>query len=495
MKITRKALSVIMALVLAMSAFAVSASAIEFTYTHPTNIPGVDRIYELAGGTSYATATKIAPGETVYATFADDEAAAADAAEEGTEEAKEYVAYYAVNTGSATRLVFEFKASVAAKLTIIPEGATSLAERNYPAADKPAEESYKDTFDVASGKYYYIIVKASEECEYTFTTATNAILDSKNEIITPSVDINKSAVTLYATESFDIDLTNAKPTLLNYYWEVRDNEKTPMIDETKIITVSQNGVVTVARNSKDFNSGSITAEVRAYVYYNNEVYWKTCTITALPANLNINPYFDSSAENCLLLGIGGKQTIKYSTSVKNAKIVWTSKDESIAKVNVFGTDANIVGVAEGSTEVYADVCIKDASGNYTDKIARRTIRVDVSSTYSQVTGVELSDAALSMRVGNSKTLTYKVVHVPANILPDNTKVKFTSSNPAVAKVNDAGVIEAVAEGTATITVTTEDGGYTAKCEVTVKAALPNWLTILIAPFEIIYNLIRMLMGK
>lgn len=485
MKTLRKSVALVMALVLAMSALAVSAAAITIPYTHPTNIPDVGEIYELAGGTSYTTATKVAPGETVYASF------------EATEPATtEYAAYYTVNTGTATRLMFEFEASVEASLTIIPEGGTSLSERNYPAADEPAKESYTDTFDVASGKYYYIVVKAAEPCEYTFTTATNAIIDSKtNEIITPSVDINKKAVTLYATESFDIDLTNAKPTLLNYYWEVRDNEKTPMVDETKIITVSQNGVVTVARNSKDFNSGSITAEVRAYIYYNNEVYWKTCTVTALPADLNINPYFDSTAENCLLLGIGGKQTIKYSTSVKNAKIVWTSKDESIAKVNVFGTDANIVGVAEGSTEVYADVCIKDASGNYTDKIARRTIRVDVSSTYSQVTGVELSDAALSMRVGNSKTLGYTVLHMPANILPDNTKVKFTSSNPAVATVNDAGVVEAVAEGTATITVTTEDGGYTAKCEVTVKAALPNWLTILIAPFEILYNLIRMLMGK
>lgn len=474
MKALRKSMALVMALVLAMSALAVSASAITAPYAHPEDV------YQLAGGTSYATAAKVAPGETVYSS--------ASAADE--------VAYYAVNTGTATRLMFEFEASAAASLTIIPEGGTSLSERNYPAAEQPAEDNYTDTFDVSAGKYYYIIVKASETCDYTFTTATNAIIDPKtNEIITPTVDINKSSATLYATESLDLDLTNAKPTLLNYYWEVRDNAKTPMIDETKIITVDQNGVVTVARNEKDFNSGSLTAEVRAYVYYNNEIYWKTCTITALPADLNITPYFDSSAENCLLLGVGGKQTIKYSTSVKNAKIVWTSKDETIAKVNVFGTDANIIGVEDGSTEIYADVCIKDAKGEYTDKIARRTIRVDVSSLYSVVTGVEFSDSALSMRVGNSKTLEYKVIHTPENVKPDNMKVKFESSNPAVATVNAAGVVEAVSAGTATIKVTTEDGGYTATCEVTVKEALPNWLTLLIAPLEIIYNFIMMLMGK
>ena len=49
----------------------------------------------------------------------------------------------------------------------------------------------------------------------------------------------------------------------------------------------------------------------------------------------------------------------------------------------------------------------------------------------------------------------------------NKNVNFTSSNPTVAKVYFNGGIKALSPGTATITATTEDGGYTATCKVRV----------------------------
>ena len=51
---------------------------------------------------------------------------------------------------------------------------------------------------------------------------------------------------------------------------------------------------------------------------------------------------------------------------------------------------------------------------------------------------------------------------------DNKKVSFVSSNPEVATVDANGVITAVANGTATITITTEDGSKTANVNVTVE---------------------------
>jgi len=49
-------------------------------------------------------------------------------------------------------------------------------------------------------------------------------------------------------------------------------------------------------------------------------------------------------------------------------------------------------------------------------------------------------------------------------------VTWTSDNPAVATVDAGGNVTAVAPGTATITVTTVDGGKTATCVVTVATA-------------------------
>ncbi len=81
-----------------------------------------------------------------------------------------------------------------------------------------------------------------------------------------------------------------------------------------------------------------------------------------------------------------------------------------------------------------------------------------------VTGVTLSGTT-SVKVGNTTTLT-------ATVAPDNAtnkNVTWTSSDTSVATVAD-GVVTGVAAGTATITVTTEDGGFAADCTVTVSRA-------------------------
>lgn len=81
-----------------------------------------------------------------------------------------------------------------------------------------------------------------------------------------------------------------------------------------------------------------------------------------------------------------------------------------------------------------------------------------------VTGVTLNKDTLDLNVGNSETLTATVK--PTNAT--NQSVTWTSSNKAVAAVDENGNVTAVAPGTATITVTTLNGRHTATCEITVK---------------------------
>lgn len=79
------------------------------------------------------------------------------------------------------------------------------------------------------------------------------------------------------------------------------------------------------------------------------------------------------------------------------------------------------------------------------------------------TGVKMSSSALNLTVGDTEMLV-------ATVLPENATnkaVSWSSSDKSVATVSD-GTVTAVAEGTATITVTTEDGGYTSSCTVTVN---------------------------
>ena len=82
-----------------------------------------------------------------------------------------------------------------------------------------------------------------------------------------------------------------------------------------------------------------------------------------------------------------------------------------------------------------------------------------------VTGVSLNASSGELTVNGQTTLTATVV--PANAT--NKTVTWTSSAPAVATVVN-GVVTALSAGTAVITATTEDGGFTATYSLTVKVA-------------------------
>lgn len=83
-----------------------------------------------------------------------------------------------------------------------------------------------------------------------------------------------------------------------------------------------------------------------------------------------------------------------------------------------------------------------------------------------VRGVSLDRSALTLIEGGTAQLTATVEPIDAT----NKKVTWSSSAPDVAVVDASGNLTAVAEGTATITATTEDGGKTATCTVTVAHA-------------------------
>ncbi|MBR5744131.1 MAG: Ig domain-containing protein, partial [Muribaculaceae bacterium] len=81
-----------------------------------------------------------------------------------------------------------------------------------------------------------------------------------------------------------------------------------------------------------------------------------------------------------------------------------------------------------------------------------------------VTGLGISPIELNMVVGETSQL--EIVVLPGNA--SNKSYTISSSKPAVAKVSATGLVTAVGEGTSTITVKTDDGGFTETCNVTVS---------------------------
>lgn len=92
----------------------------------------------------------------------------------------------------------------------------------------------------------------------------------------------------------------------------------------------------------------------------------------------------------------------------------------------------------------------------------------IDGEFILVTGVSLDKTTLKFS-STAATQTLTATITPPNAI--NKGLTWTSSNNSIAKVSTAGVVTPVANGTCTITVTTNEGGYSAACAVTV-ANLP-----------------------
>ncbi|MCD8295724.1 MAG: Ig-like domain-containing protein [Clostridia bacterium] len=131
-----------------------------------------------------------------------------------------------------------------------------------------------------------------------------------------------------------------------------------------------------------------------------------------------------------------------------------SEDESVAAITYSNDDNSIeiTAVSAGETSITV--------GSAANSNVKTFIKVTVMTA---VTGVTLDETSVEMTAGESLAVTATVEPGDAT----NKAVSWSSSDESVATVKD-GVVTAVAAGTATITVTTEDGGYTATLAVTVK---------------------------
>ena len=90
-----------------------------------------------------------------------------------------------------------------------------------------------------------------------------------------------------------------------------------------------------------------------------------------------------------------------------------------------------------------------------------------------VTGVSLSPVTDSL--GIASTLQLNTIIEPQGA--SNQNLSWSSSDTSIAKVSSTGLVTGVAEGTATITVTTEDGGFKAQSTVTVVYVTVTGVTV------------------
>ena len=151
------------------------------------------------------------------------------------------------------------------------------------------------------------------------------------------------------------------------------------------------------------------------------------------------------------IAVGGTKELDYIYSPANRLVMgaeWKSSDETVATVE----NGKVTGVGEGTANITV------TAGGKSD-----TVSVNVIKDPVPLTALALSQNSLRLEPGESKAV--GVIKTPEDT---TDKVTFTSSDPAVASVDEAGVVTAKKIGSTTITA---EGGskekLEAKCEVKV----------------------------
>ena len=239
---------------------------------------------------------------------------------------------------------------------------------------------------------------------------------------------------------------------LGVYDECYKNIKYTSTDE-EVAVVSSDGVVSAKKK------GSTTIKV------NNGYKTVTKKVNVVAASgvnsvtgvkLNVTSLTISVGKN------GSLSAIVSPSDATNKAVTWSSSNESVALVSSKG---KVVGVGVGSAVItvttqdgnktaMANVTVKRASSSSSSgSSSSGGSSSGSSSKYKKVTKISINSDDFTVKVGNTKSLTYTIS--PSNAT--NKKVSWDTSNPSVAKVNSAGKVTGVGAGTAYITIKSVDG--------------------------------------
>ena len=129
----------------------------------------------------------------------------------------------------------------------------------------------------------------------------------------------------------------------------------------------------------------------------------------------------------------------------NKMVTWKSEDETVATVSAAGV---VTGLKLGTTKISAT----SMEGNYSDTLVLTVAPISVK-------GVKIlsgTDGVMTIGLSSNYAIAYEII--PANAANKNTT--WESSDPETVQVQNTALIIGLKNGSAILTVTTEDGGYT-----------------------------------
>lgn len=234
-------------------------------------------------------------------------------------------------------------------------------------------------------------------------------------------------------------LTPLNATNQNLTWTSSD-ERIAIVDANGMVTALKTGVVEIEAVTEDGGHRS------------------DATLTVVPGNgdqvtvsgIELNPSF-------VILEKGQSRKLSYIISPLNASnksVVWSSEDESLAKVDQNGW---VTALQEGSVSIKATTVDGDFMATSTISIVSKGEEV------IPLKRIYVTPQQLILGVGQSNQLSY--IATPSNAT--NTKVTWKSMDERIAIVDQNGKVTALKPGKVEIEATSEDGNFKSDATLTV----------------------------
>lgn len=243
-----------------------------------------------------------------------------------------------------------------------------------------------------------------------------------------------------------LDLTDVKYESIKhgFYWGTSEGAQNTFINgeaKDNAMTASMTGL-----NHKTQYRYKAYVKLDDQTFYGEVKTFTTDVVKVESVSLDRNEYTFDTIGNIITLN----PTV-LPADATDKSVEWSSDNEDVATVDQSGT---VTAKSDGTATI--TVTTKDQG-----KTASCTITV---SHYQYVTEIKLNKAYLSLNEGANYTLT-------ATVTPEDAVDKsltWTSSDTAVATVDENGIVTAVSKGSATITAQANDGsGKKASCQLTV----------------------------
>ncbi len=363
---------------------------------------------------------------------AEDEDEPTDDETTGDDTEKISVESVSLSESEITLVIGENKAITA---TVLPENATNKTLRWSISGTDVA--TVEDGLVTAVGVGRTILIVSSNDGGKYKTCVINV---TDGSVPIQSISLNESTINMEIGESETLEATVLPENATDKSVTWTSEDPTIATVEDGVVTAVAEGHTTIIATGSD----GIT--------------WAGCSVYVTDPNPSVKSV--SLNESTLEIDLGENSTLTATVMPYNAvdkSVIWESSDTDVATV------ANGVITAVGVGETTIKVTTVD--GGFT-----ATCIVTVVDNSIHVTGVSFENDTETIE--QNDTITLNPIVTPANAT--NTSVTWESSDTSIATVNSNGVVTGVMPGEATITVTTEDGSFTATCVITVTAIEPTF---------------------